>query len=166
MLESQFQDQPAVHWEIQCFPIVLSCQLAPKIWEQKKVNMCRLICFRGYFKMPSFFSCKHHWTYMEDLVKWALIIRSWEGCYRAWTEISVNLEDQTPACSHADTSHRWLTSLRGGGRCDQKHHESILHLKVSYFESILALQSLSRTAVCLQTCTYECPEDWHCLYFQ
>lgn len=163
MLESQFQDQAAVHWKAQCFPTVPSCQLAPNIWEQKKVNTCRLICFRGYFKMLSFFSCKHHWTYTEDLVKWALL-----GHERVIT----GLEQKSlwtlrtrllPALMQTPPTVDW--PLWGGG-CDQKHHESILHLKVSYFESILALQSLYRTAASLQTCTYECPEDWHCLYFQ
>lgn len=101
---SQCQDQPAVRWKAQCFPTVLSYQTAPKVWEQKQVNTFRLIRFRAISKGLRFFPLQASLNLHRRPSKMS-IIRSWEGCYRVWKEISVNLEDQTPVGTHADTSH-------------------------------------------------------------
>lgn len=153
---SQCQDQPAVRWKAQCFPTVLSYQTAPKVWEQKQVNTFRLIRFRAISKGLRFFPCKHHWTYIEDLVKWALLghERVVTGCEKKslWTSRTRRLLAlmQTPPT---------LNWPLWGKTYDRKLLESILHLKVFYFESILALQNLyRRIAMCPQTRTYVSPE--------
>lgn len=73
------------------------------------------------------------------------IIRSWEGCCKVGTEISLNPGDQTSAGSHADTSQPLSDPF---GVCVWPE-TPWKYLKVFYFESILALQNLyRRTAMC------------------